>query len=74
MGGFFNGFNYRNRTMAKLNVEITPPGNVDVNAIFSQMERKYANLPMTPETINEMEREAARLIRRLIKTKVTFVK
>ncbi|HID4048082.1 TPA: hypothetical protein ACXE9F_004615 [Pluralibacter gergoviae] len=60
--------------MAKLNVEIIPPRNADVNAIFSQIERRYAKRPLTPETIDEMEREAARLIRRLINTKVTFVK
>lgn len=60
--------------MAKLEVEIIPPKNADVNAIFSQMERKYASQPLTPVVIDEMEREAARLIRRLINTKVMFVK
>lgn len=60
--------------MAKLNVEIIHPQNADVNAIFSQMERKYANRKLTAENIDEMEREAARLIRRLITTKVTFIK
>lgn len=60
--------------MAKLNVEIVPPANADVNAVLAQMERKYAGLSATPTVIDEMEREAARLIRRLVKTKVTFVK
>jgi len=60
--------------VAKLNVEIVPPANADVNAVLAQMERKYAGLPATPTVIEEMEREAARLIRRLVKTKVTFVK
>ncbi|MCT4713238.1 hypothetical protein MUA04_24015 [Enterobacteriaceae bacterium H11S18] len=60
--------------MAKLNVEIIHPQNAEVNLILSQMERKYAHRKLTSETIDEMEREAARLIRRLITTKVTFVK
>ena len=59
--------------MAKLNVEIIHPQNADVNAIFAQMERKYADRKLTPGTIDDMEREAARLIRRLVTTKVTFV-
>ncbi|VXD05846.1 conserved hypothetical protein [Enterobacterales bacterium 8AC] len=60
--------------MARLNVEITNPKNADVNNIFAQIERKYAGRRLTQETIAEMEREAARLIRRLITTTVTFVK
>ncbi|EHF8256016.1 hypothetical protein ACP3TG_28125 [Phytobacter diazotrophicus] len=59
--------------MARLNVEIIPPKNEQVNQIFAQMEWKYGRKPLTPEIIDEMEREAARLIRRLIQTKVTFV-
>jgi hypothetical protein len=60
--------------MARLNVEIINPKNADVNNIFAQIERKYAGCRLTPEAIAEMEREAARLVRRLITTKVTFVK
>jgi len=60
--------------MAKLNVEIIHPANADVNAVLAEIERKYALKPATPEVMNEIEREAARLIRRLVKTKVTFVK
>lgn len=59
--------------MARLNVEILPPKNEQVNQIFAEMERKYSRKPLTADTINEMEREAARLIRRLVQTKVTFV-
>ncbi len=59
--------------MARLNVEVIHPKNEQVNQIFSEMERKYLSKPLTPEIIDEMEREAARLIRRLIQTKVTFV-
>ncbi|CAI1057221.1 Uncharacterised protein [Serratia ficaria] len=60
--------------MARLNLEIIHPNNADVNNIFAMMERKYAGRPATAETIKEMEKEAARLIRRLITTKVTFAK
>lgn len=60
--------------MSRLNVEIVHPKNADVNAVLAEIERKYARKPATPETIDEMEREAARLIRRLITTKVTFVR
>ena len=54
--------------MARLNLEIIHPNNADVNNIFASMERKYAGRAATPETIKEMEKEAARLIRRLITT------
>ncbi len=60
--------------MAKLNLEITPPNNQQVNNVFSELERKYQDYPVTPQNIDNIEREAARLIRRLIVTKVTFVK
>ncbi|KAB8305789.1 hypothetical protein [Rouxiella chamberiensis] len=60
--------------MAKLNLEITPPNNQQVNSVFSELERKYQDYPVTPQNIDNIEREAARLIRRLIVTKVTFVK
>lgn len=59
--------------MARLNVEIIPPKNEQVNLIFAEMERKYSSKQLTPATIDEMEREAARLIRRMVQTKVTFV-
>ncbi|WP_333602635.1 hypothetical protein [Atlantibacter hermannii] len=60
--------------MARLKVEITPPENKDVDAVLADVERKFAGKPATPAVIEEIEREAARLIRRLVKTKVTFVK
>ncbi|EON3366069.1 hypothetical protein ACNKX4_004036 [Yersinia enterocolitica] len=41
--------------------------------MIAEIERKYYGKKITPETISDMEREAARLIRRLITTKVTFV-
>ncbi|ELI8280210.1 hypothetical protein ACT4JQ_003720 [Yersinia enterocolitica] len=62
--------------MSRLNIEVTPPQTVDVNAVIAviaEIERKYHGKKITPETISDMEREAARLIRRLITTKVTFV-
>ncbi|MDE8556107.1 hypothetical protein [Pantoea vagans] len=60
--------------MSRLKVDILPPANADVNAVLGEIERKYARMPATAETIADMEREAARLIRRLITTKVTFVR
>lgn len=59
--------------MPRLNIEVIPPQTVDVNAVLAEIERKYFGMRATPETIHDMEREAARLIRRLITTKVTFV-
>ena len=60
--------------MSRLKVDILPPANVDINSVLGEIERKYAHKPATAETIADMEREAARLIRRLITTKVTFVR
>lgn len=60
--------------MAKLSVEIIHPKNADVNRVLAEMERKYFGKKCTPETIVEMEKEAARLIRRLITTQVTYVR
>lgn len=60
--------------MSRLQVEIIHPKNSDVNAVLAEIERKYRNRAVTPETIADMEREAARLIRRLIFTQVTFVR
>ncbi|EPM8492247.1 hypothetical protein OM297_22435 [Escherichia albertii] len=37
------------------------------------IECKYAHQPMTPKVIDEMQREAARLVRRATNTKVAFV-
>lgn len=69
MGGFFIGV-----TMGRLKVEIHNPANADLNSVLGEIERKYAHKPATAETIADMKREAARLIRRLITTKVTFVR
>ncbi|MBU9842162.1 hypothetical protein J1780_19625 [Rahnella aceris] len=60
--------------MARLNVEIIEPLNADVNAVLAEIERKYRGKIATTATIADMELEAARLIRRLITVKVTFVK
>lgn len=60
--------------MAKLSVEIIHPKNADVNGVLAEIERKYAGKRVTPETIAEVEKEAARLIRRLITTRVTYVR
>ncbi|WP_208951202.1 hypothetical protein [Rahnella sp. ChDrAdgB13] len=60
--------------MSRLNVEIIHPQNIEANAVLVEIERKYRHKAATPETIADMEREAARLIRRLITTKVTFIK
>lgn len=60
--------------MSRLKVDILPPANSDVNAVLGEIERKYARLPVNAKIIADMEREAARLIRRLITTKVTFVR
>lgn len=60
--------------MPRLNVEVIPPDNAQINQVFDWIERKYARLPVTPRNIDEMEREAARLIRRLIQTKVIYVR
>jgi hypothetical protein len=40
--------------MARLNVEIIPPKNEQVNQIFAQMEWKYCRKQLTPEIIGEM--------------------
>lgn len=60
--------------MSRLDVEIIHPQNAEVNAVLAEIERKYRHKAVTPETVSNMEREAARLIRRLITTKVTFIK
>lgn len=60
--------------MARLNVEVITPSSEALNGIFAEIERKYAHQPLTPKVIDEMQREAARLVRRMITTKVTFVR
>ena len=60
--------------MAKLNVEVTPPDSAALNGIFAEIERKYADKPLTRKLVDEIQREAARLVRRLTTTKVTLVK
>lgn len=60
--------------MSRLNVEVIPPNNEQINQVFDWIEQKYHRKPITPQNVDEMEREAARLIRRLIQTKVTFVR
>jgi hypothetical protein len=60
--------------MSRLSVEIIHPKNAEVNGVLAEVERKYAGKKCTPETIAEMEKEAARLIRRLITTQVTYVR
>ena len=60
--------------MSRLSVQIIHPKNADVNSVLAEIERKYASKRVTPENIAEMEKEAARLIRRLITTQVTYIK
>jgi hypothetical protein len=60
--------------MPRLNVEVIPSNNAELNRIFSEIERKYARQPLTQKVVDEMQREATRLVRRMITTKVTLVK
>ncbi|ELK6102647.1 hypothetical protein RVV19_003948 [Citrobacter freundii] len=60
--------------MARLNVEVIPPSSEVLNGIFSEIERKYADKPLTRRLIDEMQREATRLVRRMITTKVTYLR
>jgi len=60
--------------VAKLNVEVTPPDSAALNGIFAEIERKYSHQPLTQKLVDEMQREATRLVRRMITTKVTLVK
>lgn len=66
--------NRAGKPMARLNVEVIPPDSEALNGIFAEIERKYARQPLTPKVIDEMQREATRLVRRMITTKVTFVR
>lgn len=60
--------------MARLNVEVIPPNNEQINQVIDQISWKYSRKPLTPQVIDDLEREAARLVRRLIQTKVTLVR
>lgn len=60
--------------MARLNVEVIPPSSEALNGIFAEIERKYAYKPLTRRLIDEMQREATRLVRRMITTKVTYLR
>jgi outer membrane lipopolysaccharide assembly protein LptE/RlpB len=60
--------------MARLNVEVIPPDSEALNSIFAEIERKYSHKPLTRILVSEMQREAARLVRRMTTTRVTFVK
>lgn len=60
--------------MARLNIEVIPPNNEQLNKIIDDISRKYANKPLTPHIENELQREAARLVRRFTQTKVTLIR
>ena len=60
--------------MARLNVEVIPPDGAALNGIFAEIERKYSGQPLTQKVVDEMQREAARLVRRMITTKVTLIR
>ena len=54
--------------MARLNVEVIPPSNEQINQVIEEISRKYARKPLTPQIEGELQREAARLVRRFTKT------
>lgn len=60
--------------MARLNVEVIPPSTEQINQVIDEISRKYAGKPLTPQIESDLQREAARLVRRFTKTKVTLVK
>ncbi|HCK7147370.1 TPA: hypothetical protein N0X30_004601 [Enterobacter roggenkampii] len=60
--------------MARLNVEVIPPSNEQINQVIEEISRKYARKPLTPQIEGELQSEAARLVRRFTKTKVTLVR
>lgn len=60
--------------MPRLNVEVIPPDSATLNSIFADIERRYADKPLTRKLIDEMQREATRLVRRVITTKVTYLR
>jgi len=59
--------------MPRLNVEVIPPNAEELNLIFDELSRKYGRQPLTAKVITEMEREGARLVRRMVHTKVTYI-
>lgn len=60
--------------MARLNIEVIPPSNEQINQVIAQISWKYSRKPLTPQIESELQREAAKLVRRFTKTKVTLVR
>ncbi|EQA1884665.1 hypothetical protein ACTS35_21645 [Citrobacter freundii] len=60
--------------MARLNIEVIPPSNEQINHVIEEISQKYAHKPLTPQIEGELQREAAQLVRRFTKTKVTLVR
>ena len=60
--------------MSKLDLKITPPTTKQINQVFSEIERNYSGKVVTPSLISDMEREAARLVKRLLVVKATYIK
>jgi hypothetical protein len=60
--------------MARLNIEVIPPNNEQINQVIDEIRRKYAHKSLTPQIEEDLQREAARLVRRFTKTKVTLVR
>lgn len=60
--------------MARLNIEVIPPNNEQLNQVIDEISRKYAHKSLTPQIEEDLQREAARLVRRFTKTKVTLVR
>lgn len=64
----------KGNAMPRLNIEVIPPNNEQLNQVIEEISRKYANKPLTPQIESELQREAARLVRRCTQTKVTLVR
>lgn len=60
--------------MARLNIEVIPPSNEQINQVINEISRKYSCKPLTPQIESELQREAAQLVRRFTTTKVTLVR
>ncbi|EMN1548062.1 TPA: hypothetical protein OXC52_001130 [Enterobacter asburiae] len=60
--------------MPRLQIEVVPPSDVQLNQVIDEISRKYARKPLTPQIESELQREAARMVRRFTKTKVTLVR
>ena len=60
--------------MPRLNIEVIPPSNEQINQGIDEISRKYARKPLTPQIEDALQREAARLVRRFTTTKVTLVR